>query len=272
MSVTLRQNQATTQHLDLRGILPQRLHAMTEDEIRCLPLQLGNRRIPLAETFSVEREAENDDLLTLIPLGNRMDFVGAGLRDGQIIVRGDAGDYAGRAMLGGSLTIQGNAGDFAGSGLSGGSLTVHGSAGDRVGAPAAGERRGQQGGFIHIRGGAGSRAGERQRRGILLIEGDAGDLLGHRMIAGTAYVGGHVGEMAGYGMRRGSLLLRQTPENLCETIRYNGRHRLPFLRLLLDDLQRLSNGAVEDAGGTPDVQRYLGDLACDGRGEILVLT
>lgn len=271
MSVTLRQIKATIQRLDLRELLPRELHARDTADIGRQSLALGKHRVPLAELFDIERKDEDDDTLVLIPLDDRTDFVGHGLSEGRIIVRGDTGDYAGRAMSGGSLTIEGDARDFAGSGLGGGRLIINGNAGDRVGAPGAGERHGQHGGFIHIRGNAGARAGERQRRGVLLIEGNTGDLLGYRMIAGTIYAGGDVGELAGYGMRRGSLFLRQTPEHLCSTIRYNGRHLLTFVRLQLNELHRLSNGAVANTGEHLEVERYLGDLANDGRGEILVL-
>ena len=271
MSLTLRQTTMTQQSVDMHGLLPQRLSLMDDTEIRRMPLHLGNQQVPLSDLFAIERNDGRDDTLFLIPQDDKLDHLGAGMSEGRVIVRGDAGRYAGRAMLGGSLSIEGSAGDFAGSSIAGGTLSINGNAGNRVGAPAAGEPHGQSGGFIHVYGNAGERAGERQRRGVLLINGNAGPLLGHRMIAGTLYVGGYVGEMAGYGMRRGTLLLRHTPKQVCETMSYNGRHRLNFLYLLMKDLQQLSNNTISHAGDDSVTERHVGDLACGGRGEILVL-
>lgn len=270
MSLTLRQTETTPQRLDLHGLLPETLHGLSDAAIGALPLAVGNRTASLGELFTVLRSDGDDDLLVIEPRDARLDHVGAGLSAGRLHVSGSVGDYVGRAMSGGELIVDGDAGDFAGSALHGGVLRILGDAGDRVGAPAAGERQGQQGGLIHVRGGAGARAGERQRRGMLIIEGGAGDLLAHRMIAGTLYLGGRAGTMTGYGMRRGSLLLRQRPLQLAETLCTNGRQRLGFLPLLLKEVRRLSGGAVDFNHDSGDVERHLGDLACDGRGEILI--
>lgn len=272
MSLTLRQTQATAQRLDLSGLLPESLAGMSDTDIRSLPMHVGNQRLPLGELFELETGDGPDDELLLVPLDTKLDYVGAGMRRGSIRVHGSAGDHAGSAMSGGRLLIEGDCGDFAGSALRDGRLQIQGKAGDRVGAPPAGERQGQRGGVIHVRGRVGERAGECQRRGLLLIEGDAGALLGHRMIAGSVYVGGRAGELAGHGMRRGSVLLRQRPPDLASTLAYNGRQRLAFLPMLLTQLRSLAgDDALPTSSTDMEVERYLGDLACDGRGEILIL-
>lgn len=272
MSITLRQTHAPDQHLDLHEITPEKLADTSPGDIARLPLQVGNRRYPLGELFSVECDHDAADRLTLITLNPGIARIGAGMTRGELLVEGDAGDLLGAGMSGGRIEVRGGCGDYAGAGLSGGQLLIGADCGDHLGGPQAGERRGQQGGLIHVRGNSGAFAGERMRRGLLLIEGDTGDCMGHRMIAGTLYCGGRAGELAGYGMRRGSLLLRRQPSTLPSTIVANGTQTLPFLTLLLRELAR----HVDDVAGvverTPTVQRYVGDLACDGRGEILVLT
>ena len=269
MSLTLRQTQRADQRVDLRQILPETLQGMDRRAIQRLPLFIGNRKVDLGELF--ELEGDPDDDVMIVPLDGRLDYIGAGMQRGRIKVSGAAGNHAGSSMRGGSLLIDGDAGDFAGSGLLGGQLQVRGNAGDRVGAPPAGEIQGQRGGLIHVRGRAGERTGERQRRGLLVIEGDCGALLGHRMIAGSIYVGGRTGELAGHGMRRGSLLLRNTPTALPTTVTYNGSQRLAFLPLLLGQLHRVSGETIAIPSADTVVERYLGDLACDGRGEILII-
>ncbi len=269
MSLTLRQTRRAEQRVDLGQILPETLQGLERPAIQRLPLFVGNRKIALGELF--ELEGDPDEELVIVPLDGRLDYIGAGMQRGRIKVSGAAGDHAGSAMRGGSLMIDGDAGDFAGSGLRGGELRILGNAGDRVGAPPAGELRGQAGGLIHVRGRVGERAGERQRRGLLLIEGDSGALLGHRMIAGSIYVGGRTGELAGHGMRRGSLMLRSLPPALPTTLTYNGSQRLAFLPLLLEQLRRVSGDTIAVPSADTGVERYLGDLACNGRGEILII-
>ena len=272
MTITLRQVQAPTQRLDLRGLLPTVLAGMPIDDVRRWVLRAGNRRIPLGQLFDVSVDPETDSqALVIHSLNGRIDFVGGAMDQGSITIHGDVGDCAGDAMRGGRLTVYGNAGDLTGRGLHGGHLEVHGDTGDRVGGPADGERQGQRGGVIRIRGNAGERAAERMRRGMLIIEGDTGALTGYRMIAGTVFVGGQVGERAGYGMHRGTLLLRRRPQQVCPTLRANGRHRLPFLALLLGDLQRIIGSAAVPDDEPPEVERYLGAVAVDGRGELLIL-
>ena len=147
---------------------------------------------------------------------------------------------------------------------------ITGDAGDYLTAPPAGERIGLHGGWVQVKGRAGKRAGECMRRGTLVLEGDAGPYLGCRMIAGTLFAGGLVGGRAGHGMRRGTMLLRRIPEGLPSTFNYNGRHRLGFLALLLGDLAQQLEGTHAVPDKVIAVDRYVGDLACDGRGEILI--
>ncbi|MCB1800427.1 MAG: formylmethanofuran dehydrogenase subunit C [Gammaproteobacteria bacterium] len=272
MTVSLVQIQPTRQRLDCRGLLPARLAQMSITEIQRLPLRAGNRRIPLAELFTVEHDQDGVTALNLKTLDNHLDYLGADLAEGRMEIVGDAGDFAGRAMLGGELLVHGDCADYAGSGLSGGTLSIRGNAGHCVGGPGAGERQGQRGGVIHLRGNAGERAGERMRRGKLIIEGDVGRLLGYRMIAGTIYAAGRVAERAGYDMRRGTLLLNQLPHSISPTLRANGRHTLPFLHLLIEDLQQSADGRLKLPPSPTSVTRFLGDTAAGGRGEMLIIS
>jgi len=271
MTITLRQIQSRNQRLDCRGLLPARLARMDTEEIQRLPIRAGNRRTPLLELFEIDQDDDGACTLHIKTLDGRLDFLGAGLDEGRLLVTGDAGDFAGRGMQGGEMTVQGSCADMAGSGLSGGVLTITGDAGSGIGAPGAGERQGQRGGIIHVRGNAGERAGERMRRGTLIIEGDAGRLLGYRMIAGTVFAGGRVAERAGYGMLRGTLLLRREPHSISPTLRANGRQTLAFLRLLIDDLQKAAGGGLDLPTELASVTRFLGDAAANGRGELLII-
>lgn len=148
----------------------------------------------------------------------------------------------GHKMSHGNITIEGDCGDFLGANMHGGNIVCHGSAGDRV--------------------------GDQMRRGLILIDGSAGDYCGSRMIAGTIGVIEKVGKYAGFGMKRGTILLAQNP-TLHATIQDCGTHDLPFLALLLNAFKPFLTKF--NAIKTKRVQRYAGDLACNGNGEILVM-
>lgn len=272
MSVTLRQIQTPDQRLDLRGITPDRLGNMAAQDIERLPLSVGNRRYPLREMFDVVVSDDGDTTVRLHTMDHRVDHVGSGMQGGRLRVYGDVGDRVATGMLEGNVTIEGDAGAFCGSGIRGGRLHVLGHVGDHLASPPPGETRGQQGGIVRVEGQAGAFAGERMRRGMLLIEGNAGDYLGHRMIAGTIFCGGRSGQLTGLSMRRGTLLLRQMPESLPSTIADNGRQSLPFLTLLLRELGRLLGSTDPLGNGERAMRRYVGDLANDGRGEVILLS
>lgn len=271
MSVTLHQMHSPAQRIDLRGILPAALASLDESQVRRQPVYAGKRRYTLGDLFEVRLAQHDPEILIIEPLDGRIDRIGAGLDHGHIQVNGSAGDLAGAGMSGGSLRISGHAGDHAGAGMGGGQLRIDGNSGDFTAAPLPGERRGQHGGVLWVRGSSGQCAGECMRRGLLIIEGDAGERLGYRMIAGTIYCGGRAGDLAGYGMRRGTLLLRTPARSLSRTAIYNGSHKLPFLPLLLHELHGLLGHTGNPPKDVESVQRYVGDLACDGRGEILVI-
>lgn len=150
-------------------------------------------------------------------------------------------DFIGFQMTNGQITIEGDCGDFLGTQMRGGIIICKGNANDRV--------------------------GDQMRRGLILVDGNAGDYCGSRMIAGTIGVFGKVGNYVGFAIKRGTILLTQTPK-LHATLQNCGTHTLPFLALLFASFKGLSTrfNTVKNMR----IQRYAGDLACNGNGEILV--
>lgn len=270
MSLILRQINEQKGRIDLRGITPQRLATLELPAIEQLRITADHQMVPLSSLFSVEGDPMDE--LIIIPGNNRVDYIGARMASGTITLSGDAGNHAGSGMLGGRLLVNGNGGDFTGSAMQGGEIIVQGNVGNATGAPSAGGLCGQNGGVIHVQGHAGDRAGECQRRGLLIIEGDAGDLAGYRMIAGTIYVGGRTGEHTGLGMRRGTILLNHRPDQLPVTLNHNGSLPLTMLTLVIRQLRHYLVGKTPEASFAHRVDRYVGDLACQGLGEIIVLT
>ncbi len=158
-------------------------------------------------------------------------------------------DYIGHKMTSGQITIEGDCGDFLGANMQGGTIVCQGNAGDRL--------------------------GDQMRRGLILVDGNVGDYCGSRMIAGTIGVLGSLGKYTGYAMKRGTIILKKpvgvltNHSNFHATIQDCGTHTLPFLALLFQSFQTLPSKF--NRLNNQRVQRFAGDLACNGNGEILVL-
>ena len=265
-ALTLSLKTKPSQRVDLSPLTPDQLAGKSAAEIAGIELYSGNRRLRVDELFDISGDDTND--IVIRNSCSKLDAIGSHMKGGRITVIGNAGDYLGFEMAGGELTVQGDVEAFAASGLRNGFVHIQGNAGDYLGGAIAGDKQGMKGGTVIVTGNAGDRVGDQMRRGLLLIEGNVGDYCACRMIAGTIGVLGNVGEYTAYGMRRGTLLLSKTPQ-LHATMTDCGTHTLPFLSLMFKSFAGLPGRFAEISGNR--VRRYAGDIACDGKGEILVL-
>ena len=266
LCLTLRE--APAQRVDLSPLIPDRLAGKSPAEVAAIELATGNRRLRVDQLFAITGSFAQE--LEFRSACDKLDRIGAGMTHGRIAVRGHAGAYVGADMRGGVIEVHGNVGAYAASGMHGGLLHVTRDAGDFLGAGLPGDRRGMRGGTVVVGRNAGARVGDRMRRGMILIQGNAGDYCGSRMVAGTIAVAGGVGSFPGMGMRRGTLLLEQAPVELVATFNDCGEYPNAFLTLLVRSWRGLPGrfGTLPD--GRVRARRYMGDLANDGRGEILV--
>ena len=253
------------QRVDCSPLTPQHLTGKSTAEIAAIELACGNQKLRVDALFDIAGDDAND---IAINNGNgKLDYVGQGLQEGRITVHGDVGSYLGFGMKKGSLQVHGNADAFAASGLAGGQILIDGNVGDFLASALPGDRKGMRGGLVIVKGNAGDRVGDQMRRGTLLIEGNVGRYCASRMLAGTIGVMGSAGEYLGYGMRRGTVMLFESPA-LHSTLQDCGTHTLPFLSLMFKSFRALpSKFAGIDRNR---VRRYAGDIANDGKGEILV--
>lgn len=258
------------QRVDLSSVAPDRLAGMAAKDIAAMPLRLGNRTEPLDSLFRVEALKGMEGVLEIEASCDRLDGIGRGMKEGRIVVRGDAGAWTAAELRGGTVEVEGRTGPFAGAAMRGGTLRVAGDAGDFLAASIPGERKGMLGGVVMVAGNVGIRAGDRMRRGMVLIGGDAGAGCASRVIAGTIAVAGAVGELAGFGMKRGSLILFGEPEEMLPTFADNGSHDLSFLWLMGGYWRSLGGVFSERGAGLRRARRYTGDAANGGKGEILI--
>jgi formylmethanofuran dehydrogenase subunit C len=266
-ALRLRLREPLSQRIDMGLFTPVHLVGKQADEIARIPLWLGNQQVDSGELFVIE--GKMTDQIVIQSESDKLDRIGAEMIGGNIRVEGNAGAYLGCGMQDGTIQVSGNVGLAAGCAMRGGRLELDGNAGDFLGGALTGERQGMRGGTIVLKGSAGDRAGDLMRRGTILIGGDCGDYCVSRMVAGTMVVLGQCGAQAGIAMRRGTLILTNEPNSLPCTFNDNGRHNLNFLTLLFQSFKDYPTFASL-AQKRNQVHRWLGDLSCDGKGEILI--
>lgn len=266
-ALTFTLNEIPRQRIDCAALTPTRLEGMSLSEIAAIELACGNRKPRVDQLF--ELQGEDTSNLVFRNACDKLDRIGEGMVDGAIEVEGDAGAYLALGLRGGRIRVRGNCGAFAAAEMKRGLVHVIGNAGDFLGAALPGNRQGMRGGMVIVRGNVADRCGDRLRRGTILIEGDAGDYCAARMIAGTLSVLGTLGAYPGFAMRRGTLLLTALPASLPATFGDCGTHDLRFLPLLMQSWKSLDSQFAHLAPRAR-VHRFMGDLACDGKGEVLV--
>jgi formylmethanofuran dehydrogenase subunit C len=269
MPLTLRYDVKTSIPVEVEGIIPDRLRDKSLAEIERLEVYLGNRKLALAELFSVSGD----------PADCRMDFegdlagvhfIGYGMSDGEIHVHGNVGRHLGGEMTAGKIVVKGDAGDWVGGEMHGGLIQIKGRAGHLIGSAYRGSRQGMTGGTILIGGDVGDEIGSAMRRGVLAVGGSCGDVAGFGMIAGSILVFGKCGIRTGAGMRRGTIgLFGPEPPKLLPTFRLACRYRPLFLRLYCRELARLGF-PVNTTSLDDEMLLFRGDLVGLGKGEVLV--
>jgi formylmethanofuran dehydrogenase subunit C len=263
---TLTLKQAPALRIDARALLPAALASLSASEVEKLALPHGRDHVAVGELFTV-RAAANDGLTLAGDLG-RFDRVGWCLAEGVLTVQGNVGAYAGGGMAGGRLVVHGRAGDMTACAMRGGWLEVIGNIGDMAASALPGDMDGMRGGTLVVRGHAGARLADRMRRGSVVVFGDAGPLLASRMVAGTLALGGRCGPDPAFGMRRGSIVFAGAVPDIGPTFVPVTSHAEVFWQLLACDLARF--GGAFAGLAQRRVARHAGDLAVQGKGELLV--
>ncbi len=247
-------------------LTPDNLADKSAADIASMQVIYGNHIVSVDELFNVS--GSDAQHIVFKDTSNKLDYIGANMASGNITVEGDAGAYLGFGLKKGNIRCLGNTGAFAACNMVNGLLQIDGNTGDFLGAGSEGLRKGMRGGTVIVKGNAGDRVGDQMRRGLILIEGNVGDYCASRMIAGTIGVLGNLGAYTAFNMHRGTLLLKNLPQ-LHATIQDCGSHTLPFLSLLFKSLAKYNTPFSQLT--TQRVQRFVGDAAYKGNGEILIL-
>ena len=255
--------------LDVSPLIPDRLSNLENTQIKRIKLRYGKQQVTVDQMFSLTGNDTNN--IKIFGSCDRLICVGHGMSHGNIDVKGDVGDFAGLYMKGGHIRIEGNAGAWVGNSMSNGHIDIKGDVGDYLGAGLPGDPYGMSDGLIYVSGNAGNRVGDRLRRGFIIIHGKAGDYCGSRMVAGTIIVLDKAGKYPGFGMKRGTIIMAKKPRHIAASFKSCGNLKVQFLRLLFKQLAAKGNQFSFFEKYGPEAHRFAGDLASNGKGEILIL-
>ena len=272
--LTLTLKEAPSVPLEADVLSPDTIAPLTAEEVRALPVYLGKRQRRLDDFFTVDREPSGpshhdpDDAVEIRGDLRRVKWIGRGMTRGALRIHGHAGMHLGSAMTGGSIEVSGDAGDWLGAEMAGGMIHVRGNAGGQVGAAYRGGLSGMRDGTILIDGSAGLEVGMRMKRGSIVVGGQVRDFAGLQMKGGTLVLRGGAELRTGAWMNRGTIISLK-PISLLPTFTYAATYNPTFVRLYARRLAALGYALPYD-GRQGSYQRYTGDAAVPGRGEILV--
>jgi formylmethanofuran dehydrogenase subunit C len=252
--------------LEAEVLSPDVLAPLSHEAMAALPVFLGKRQYRLDDFFDIEGPGSDD--IEIHGDAGRVKWIGRGMTGGRIKIHGDAGMHLGAYLKGGVIEVTGNASDWVGAEMKNGLIRIAGNAGGQIGAAYRGSLRGMQGGTILVGGSGGIEIGMRMRRGIIAVKGPVRDFAGLQMKGGTIIL------MSGAEIRTGAWMIRGTiisltPLKLMPTFSYACSYNPSFLRLYARKLEALGFPIpVDRRAGSYD--RYSGDSAVPGKGEILV--
>jgi formylmethanofuran dehydrogenase subunit C len=252
--------------LEAEVLSPDILAPLGHDEVRGLPVVLGKRQYRVDDFFEVEG-AGGEELEIRGDVG-RVKWIGRGMTRGRIRIEGNAGMHLGAHMKGGTIEVSGNASDWVGAEMRGGLIRIAGDAGGQIGAAYRGSLAGMNNGTILIEGSAGIEVGMRMRRGIIAVKGKVRDFAGLQMKGGTIVLMGGAEIRTGAWMVRGTIV-SLTPLRLLPTFTCACAYQPNFLRLYARHLLTLGF-ALPCEGENGSYQRFTGDGAVPGKGEILI--
>jgi len=237
-------------------INPSVFQGKSTDEVAALSVWEGNKQKKLGELFKVEEDKAESPNITINGEVGEVRRIGMGMKDGEIVIHGNAGMHLGAKMAGGNITVHGDVGGWAGAEMKGGEIEIHGNADDYLASSYRGSSVGMHGGKIVVYGNVGSDAAVFMHGGTIKIYGCAGQFLGFRMRDGTIYVEKDAGTRVGACMTGGRIIVAGFLEEVMPTF-------------TIDSVKpKVKVEEAETISGPFYV--FLGDLAENGRGKLFV--
>jgi len=225
-------------------------------EIADLTVFEGNKQRKLRELFKIE-EDDAEATITINGDVSEVRKIGAGMKNGEIIINGNVGMHLGEKMAGGKITVNGDACQWAGASMKKGIIEIHGNAGDYLASPYRGSTEGMKGGKIVVDGDVGSDSGAYLHGGLIKIKGsNVGQFLGYHMSDGVIHVEKNARSRLGANMTGGKIIVSGVVEEMMPSFTIDSVKP----KVKIDD--------TESAAGPFYV--FFGDLAEKGTGKIFV--
>ena len=228
----------------------------TKKEIGALEVWEGNKQRRISDLFKIEASKAETPSLTINGNASKIRRIGTGMKNGEIIINGNAGMHLGEKMAGGKITVNGDAGGWAACDMKGGLIEIKGNASDYLASPYRGSSTGMRGGKIVVHGNVGINSAVFMHGGLIKILGSAGQFLGFRMCAGTIYVEKDTDTRVGASMTGGKIVVAGVVKEVMPT----------FTIDRTKEKVKIEKG--EYIQGPFYV--FLGDLAEEGNGKLFV--
>ena len=267
MSITLTYRGETSLPVEIEGFVSDWACDKSLAEIERFEVFHGNRKVALAELFSISGDAADKRIDFEGDLGG-VHRIGAQMRSGEIHVHGSAGRHLGSELRGGAIVVDDDAADWVGCEMRGGRIQIRGSAGNFVGAAYRGSPQGMRGGTIIVEGDVGTEAGWSMADGVVAVGGAAGAMVGFNMVGGTVLVLGDAGARPGAGMAGGKIaLFGADPPAVLPSFRLDRTEKPEQLAPIVKELGEpmAMRFALELA---KEMTVYVGDQLAEGTGEI----
>ncbi len=225
-------------------------------EIGNLTVFEGNKQRKLSDLFKIE-EDNVEATITINGDVSEVRKIGAGMKNGEIIINGDVGMHLGEKMAGGKITVNGDVCQWAGASMKKGLIEIHGNAGDYLASPYRGSTEGMKGGKIVVDGDVGSDSGAYLHGGLIKIKGNnVGQFLGYHMSDGTIHVEKNATTRVGANMTGGKIIVSGYVEEVMPSF-------------TIDSVKpKVKVDVTESAAGPFYV--FFGDLAEKGTGKLFV--
>jgi formylmethanofuran dehydrogenase subunit C len=225
-------------------------------EIAELSVYEGNKQKKLSDLFKIEEDEAETPTITINGDVGEVRRIGMGMKNGEILINGNAGMHLGEKMKGGKITVNGDVGGWAGGAMKNGLIEIHGNAGDYLASPYRGNSDGMRGGKIIVDGNVGSDSGCYMHGGLIKIKGSTGQFLGFHMYDGVIKVEKNAATRIGANMTGGKIVVSGLLEEVMPTFTIDNVKP----KVKIDD--------TETAAGPFYV--FLGDLAEKGTGKLFV--
>jgi len=261
--------------IEAENVSPDIVAGKQLQEVRELPVYVGNTKKRLGDFFDVKGEVAaqaGDQAIFVEGDLSRVKYIGAKMTAGKVVVDGDVGMHLGAQMTGGEIQVNGSTGDWAGVEMRGGLLRISGDAGNHLGSVYRGSAEGMTGGCIVVDGNAGQEAGSFLRRGMIVIRGNVGPFAGVHMNGGEVFIFGRAAKRLGADAKGngGIIVCLGEVEAMLPTYIYDSTYKPTFMKLYMRELNdRLGVKEAERFKEAP-FKRYHGDTAIGGNSEIFI--